>query len=124
MGKKGIGVILTSPAVRARQTGALIAEALEEAGGTALVQETRALAAGGSAAGLVEEVRAAGGGKGVGVVAVGHEPLLSEWIGELCFGHAGRVRMKKGAVAAIDLAAAGARGELVWLMQPGMLRGA
>jgi hypothetical protein len=32
--------------------------------------------------------------------------------------------MKKGAVAAIDLAAAGARGELVWLMQPGMLRGA
>ena len=53
---------------------------------------------------------------------MGHEPVVSEWAGRLCFGKGGRLPMKKGAVGGIDLEDTGLTGELVMLVQPGAVR--
>ncbi len=56
------------------------------------------------------------------VAAVGHEPILSQWIGRICFDSSGRCRMKKGAIAAIEFDPHTGTGELAFLLQPGALR--
>ncbi len=55
------------------------------------------------------------------LLLVGHEPAFSTVISQLIGG--GRMAMKKGALARVDLVDADdLRGELVWLLQPKMLR--
>jgi phosphohistidine phosphatase len=117
-GVDGISQVVSSPLARARQTAEIVAELLDAKGRVLKVRQTETLAPDGNLSGFLKLVR---GMKG-GVVAVGHEPLLSQWIGKLCFGTMGRVRMGKGAIAAIELQPAGLKGELLWLMQPGELR--
>ena len=56
------------------------------------------------------------------VAAVGHEPMLSRWIGQICFDSPGRCLMKKGAIAAIDFDPRTGTGELEFLLQPRALR--
>jgi phosphohistidine phosphatase SixA len=63
------------------------------------------------------------------VLAVGHEPLLSRWIAQICLGgeNASHIRnaglqLKKGAIAAVAVDAGGTGGRLLWLMQPRELR--
>jgi phosphohistidine phosphatase len=115
VGEDAVSHVVSSPLVRARQTAEILAEVMGLS-----VEVTSTLAPGGELAKFVRFVH--GLKKVQGVVAVGHEPGMSQWVGELCFGRSGRVEMKKGAVAGIELADAGATGELVWLMQPGALR--
>ncbi|MCL2640147.1 MAG: phosphohistidine phosphatase SixA [Phycisphaerales bacterium] len=107
--------IFTSPLVRARQTAEILAEAF-----AVPVKVTAALDIPGNLKQLIKEIRAL---KNVqGIIAVGHEPTLSDWLGELCFDQPGRVELKKGAVAAIELARTDAKGQLLWMIQPGILR--
>ncbi len=121
VGKGGIGTVLTSPLVRARQTAELLAGAIAEAGGEAEVAVMAALGAKADLEAVLKMVRHMPAGNG-GVAAVGHEPTLSGWVVELCCGGEGEVEMKKGAVAAIELADSGSRGRLLWLMPAGALR--
>ena len=115
--EEGLPVILTSPLVRARQTAGILAEALDNAGIKSQIKPTTALAPGS----LIQMLREARQSRGPGA-AVGHEPFLSECVGRLCFQKAGALEMKKGAVAAIELAASGTRGELIFILPPGILR--
>jgi len=108
-------LILTSPLVRARQTAELLVEAFDQAKVKTELRVSGALGPAGALGQLLKEAR------GRDVLAVGHEPMLSEWIGELCFRRAGDVVMKKGALAAVEIETGG-RGRLVCLMQPGALR--
>jgi phosphohistidine phosphatase len=100
-------VVVTSPLVRARQTAEPVAEAL----GVPLVEDDRL---GGGALTLRALMGiVADAGDPEGIVFVGHEPDLSEIIGELT---GGKVALKKAALALVrcdrveDLC-----GELVWL---------
>jgi phosphohistidine phosphatase len=52
------------------------------------------------------------------VAVVGHEPDLSELVGALIGANAGRVRMKKGAVACVRLGSLARHGELQFLLPP------
>jgi phosphohistidine phosphatase len=120
IGAEEISHLVSSPLLRARQTADIVAGVLREEGVKMAVEVSDTLGVRAEARAFVKML---GGLRGAtGVIAVGHEPTLSAWVGELCFGKAGRVQFKKGAVAAIELEHG--KGELAWLMQPGMLRGA
>ncbi len=118
VGKKEIVKILTSPLVRARETAEILADVL----GISEVEVLEGLAPPGDLAMVVKEARRAGSVER-GVVAVGHEPVMGEWVGELCFGRKGQVKFKKGGIAAVSLAGTGAKGELLGLWEPRVLRG-
>jgi phosphohistidine phosphatase len=109
-------VLLTSPFLRAHQTATILADAFDRLKVKVDVRLTQALAPPGR---LPELLRETGRGD---TLAVAHDPFLSEWIGMLCCGRAGQVQMKKGALAALDLAANSASAELLYLVQPAMLR--
>jgi phosphohistidine phosphatase len=117
IGEEGVPVILTSPLLRARQTAEILADALDRAGLKTQVKPTDALAPG-NVSRLIREARGTRGP----VAAVGHEPFLSQCIGELCFQSAGIVEMKKGAVATLELRPTGLRAELLSLLPPAVLR--
>ena len=113
--------ILTSPLVRAEQTATILRDVLGKARAVPpRLVKTGSLAPPGKLESLLAEIRE--WPEAEGVVAVAHEPFLSEWIGKLCFGHAGSCELKKGAIAAIELDADEARGTLLYLLQPGQLR--
>ncbi len=112
--------IITSPLLRARQTAEILFEILAQDGQVSTDPIiTDVLGPPGKLDALLAKARTL---KNSGnVVAVGHEPILSTWIGQLCFGTHGACAMKKGAIAAIELSERN-RGELLWLMQPRQLR--
>ena len=89
--------------------------------GISEVEILDALTPPGVLAAVVKEARRAGSVER-GVVAVGHEPTMGEWVGELCFGKRGYEKFKKGGIAAVKLAGAGAKGELLALWDPRTLR--
>ena len=113
--------ILTSPLLRAQQTAEILREALgKEQKNEPLLSESPALAPPGQRLALVDEIRALSGRQNI--VVVGHEPYLSEWVGEWCFGREGNCQLKKGAVAALNLSANLQSATLLWLLEPGHLR--
>jgi phosphohistidine phosphatase len=97
--------VLSSPLLRARETGDLLAAATG-----APVEEEAALASGASTG---RELLALGRRLGAGVALVGHNPEIAEAIA-IAAGGAREVR--PGTVAAIDVHAAGFR--LAWLEGP------
>ena len=109
-------VILTSPLLRARQTAELLGEAFDNAKIRIDLRVSEALAPPGRLQGLLKEARRDD------LIAVAHDPFLSEWIGTLCFGKPGRVQLKKGSLAALELAGHSASAELWYLLQPAALR--
>lgn len=115
----GLGVIWTSPLLRARQTAGILAAAVSEAKWKTEVKVSANLGPPGNLARFLKEARE---GHAEAMAAVGHEPILSEWAGRICFGNAGRLEMKKGAVVVIEMDDVGTRGELRMLVQPGVLR--
>ena len=118
LGDGGLPLIFTSPLVRARQTAELLSDTLGDARLGTEVRIEPALAPPGELSDVLRMARESG----EAVAAVGHEPYLSEWVGQLCFQRSGGVEMKKGAVAGIELSKTGSRGTLLFLIQPGMLR--
>ena len=114
-----VGVVLTSPLVRAVQTAEIVRKAL---GLGAPLVHCQALAPGGSprdvAAG-VQELGLSGA-----FVLVGHEPDLGALAGWL-LGTRAPLAFKKGAVGRIDVAArpTAGSGRLVWFLPPRVLRG-
>jgi phosphohistidine phosphatase len=113
---KGLELIVTSPLVRARRTAEIIADALGLR--EALVDDERVarLDAAEVAAVVAEH-------PGVtSLMLVGHEPDFSDTIAELIGG--GRVDLKKGGLARVDVAGPGLDGAvLAWLLTPSQLAG-
>ncbi len=107
--------IFTSPLVRARQTAELLVEAFHQAQLKIELRGLPALGPSGSIAKFMKETRAQN------ALAVGHEPLLSTWIGQLCFATPGDLELKKGALAAVELTTSD-RGRLLYLLPPAVLR--
>jgi len=111
-------VILTSPAVRTRQTAELLAEALEP---RPAVTTMHALAVSGRAQEVVDALAAHATRSSLALV--GHEPLLGEVAGRL-IGSRRPLPFKKGGVCAIDLPALPvmAPGTLAWFLPPRVVR--
>jgi phosphohistidine phosphatase len=107
--------IITSPLVRARQTAAIVADALQIR--DTLVEDERL----GSNFGLEQladilDFRP----RAKSVMLVGHEPSLSATVGRLIGGAA--IDFKKGSLARVDLSDTfGLKGELMWLVPPKVL---
>lgn len=122
-GDRPPGVLLTSPAARALQTGVLIGERL---GLGVRVEERLGLGSSASAivevvSGLVSELGALGS-----AALVGHNPTMSLAVQALCLGPSGGdwVELRTGQAAVIDLAdAAAASGALGAGELVGLLRG-
>ena len=121
-GDRPPGMLLTSPAARALQTGVLIGEGL---GLGVRVEERLGLGSSASAivevvSGLVSELGALGS-----AALVGHNPTMSLAVQALCLGPSGGdwVELRTGQAAVIDLADAAAAsgvlgaGELVELLR-------
>jgi phosphohistidine phosphatase len=116
-----VELILTSPLVRARQTAELLGEVLSAKRQVVPVRETPSLAPPGHYEAFLSELQEFA--KKGAVVAVGHEPILGHFIGKACFPGEGRCPLKKGGMAAIEFVdGGGARGTLLWLLQPRQLR--
>jgi phosphohistidine phosphatase len=113
--KLPLGVILTSPLVRARQTAEIVARAL---GLSDRMTEDERLEPGfgiEELGGIMREHRGA-----EALMLVGHEPDFSTVIAA-CIG-GGRVDCKKGGLARVDfLDASSLKGLLVWLLPPRIL---
>jgi len=107
--------IYSSPRVRARQTAGIIADALgvqvevrDEVNVNFDLQAVESLIA--------------GLGEADDVMFVGHEPSISDTLGELT---GGRVIMKKGGLARVDVdSRTPLRGALVWLIAPKIFKAA
>jgi phosphohistidine phosphatase len=108
----GIGPahIYSSPRIRARQTAEILADALEM--DVELVDGLDF----GFDLDVVEQL-AEGLDEGGELMFVGHEPSMSEMVGDLI---GGEVVMKKGGMARVDVTffASPLEGELVWLIAP------
>jgi 8-oxo-(d)GTP phosphatase len=106
--------ILTSPKLRAAQTAEIVAEAI----GVAVVEEPR-LGEGVTLSDI--EAILTDAGDPAKPVIVGHDPDLTELLGELCA--ATNVPLKKGALARVDVQRPlrGGRGTLHWLVPPDLL---
>ena len=110
--------ILTSPAVRARQTAELLAEGLAA---RPRITNMHALAVNGQAQEVVDGL--ARYAKRRALALVGHEPLLGEVAARL-IGSRRALAFKKGGVCAIDVAALPvlAPGTLLWFLPPRLIR--
>jgi phosphohistidine phosphatase len=108
----GIGAILTSPLVRAKQTAEIVARQLH-----AIDQLTKEplLSPGFGPHQLSEILRARGSDRPL--LLVGHEPDFGDTIGQLIGG--ARIVVKKAGYARVDLSSMQPlAGELVWLFPP------
>ena len=120
--KPPIAIIFTSPYVRTRQTAEILVKALGRPAGAVKgarvpIIAVAELAPGGKLELLLERLKSQKR-RPPAILAVGHEPDLSRFLGQLCFGEAGRVRFKKGAIACVKLDINLDQGELRFLMQP------
>ena len=106
-----IDAILSSPYARAYQTADIVA------GKLGLEVKTEPLLAPGFAYDKLAEI-AKSFDDNQALLLVGHEPSFSMVIAELIGG--GRVQLKKGALARVDVNSE-LQGELVWLLQPKVL---
>jgi phosphohistidine phosphatase len=110
-----LDVIITSPLVRAAQTAEIVAKA--QGAAARLITDGR-LASGFGPKHLAAILAEHRGLRGL--MLVGHEPDFSETISYLTGG--GRVAMKKGALACVEVEdPAAGTGTLVWLIPPKLL---
>ena len=114
-------LILSSPYVRAYQTGEIIGAAV---GPSATPETSDNLIYGGSFSGLLNDISAHG--KPSNVVLTGHMPSIGELIGWLCWNdRRSAVRMRTAGMARIDLPddhVAPGWGDFRWLLPPKALR--
>ncbi len=107
-------VILTSPLARARETAAI---AKEELGFAGELIETEVLVPYSTSVNVWEEIRS-DYSDAAQILLVGHDPLFSDFVCFLTGAPAGRIIMKKGAIALVEVEgpASTPRGTLVWLL--------
>jgi phosphohistidine phosphatase len=105
-------LIAASPLVRAKQTAEIVAERFD-----LTVNVTPLLAPGFGMRQLTSLLRDMSGVKDA--LLVGHEPDFSTTISDLIGG--GRVVMKKGGLARVEVDPESLTGELVWLLAPKVL---
>ena len=116
-----IELILFSPLLRARQTAEILAQVLESGGRNAVqLEQADFLAPPGRLDALLSRLNDLQDTAGA-VAIVGHEPMLSTWIGRMCFNQPGRCEMKKGGAAIVELSNGG-QGQLCCLLPPALLR--
>ena len=111
-----VGLILTSPLVRAVQTGDIVKHTLD---GRGAMRTTTNLSPGFTSEKLVDEILSVNDGKNI--VAIGHQPDMSMCISYLIAGSgSATVAMEPGAVACIKVTPRGRRAEsqLLWLLTP------
>jgi len=108
-----IDVVVTSPLLRARQTAEILAKALHLS--KQVVEDEQVVDLNAQAlAHILEEHHSA-----ESIVLVGHEPSMSETIGELV---GGRIELKKGGIACVDLPDRSVmHGTLEWLLTPKLI---
>ncbi len=120
--KPPIDLILFSPLLRARHTAEILAEELEGLSRRPIhLEKADCLAPPGRLDTLMlqlTELKKAA----MGVAVVGHEPILSDWIGQICFNQPGRCELKKGGIALLELEVSARQGKLKFLLPPGVLR--
>ncbi len=115
--KAQIDVIVSSPLKRALQTAQFVGT---ELGYDAPVEISPALAPGGAYAEFQEMLAEYGGHEGL--LAVGHNPNMFQFLGRLITGNgAAAIRMRKASIARVDLDHHPAR--LQWLIDPRTARG-
>jgi phosphohistidine phosphatase len=114
-----VGLILTSPLTRARQTAEILAECLP---GRTPIVETTVLAPGASYQDLVAEL--GNHPRASSIALVGHEPGIGEVAARL-IGYKGTLEFRKGAVCRIDVDTLppAAPGRLRWFAAPKLLAG-
>jgi phosphohistidine phosphatase len=109
-----VDAIVTSPLVRARETAEIVAEALEFGG---RIERDGRLAEGFGIEAFAAIVREHG--RALSLMLVGHEPTMSEVLGEITNGN---VELKKGALACVELPdEKQTRGVLTMLVPPRVL---
>lgn len=110
-----IKAIITSPLVRAVETGEIFGRELKREAET-----SRRLEPGFNPRLLIEEVLSMS--TGAGVVAIGHQPDMSMFISYLVSpAHAATVAMETCAIACVHLQSAG-QGQLRWLLTPELVK--
>jgi len=114
--KVQVDVVVSSPLKRALQTAQFVAT---EMGYEAKVEVSPALAPGGDYAAFQQLLTKYAGFEGV--LAVGHNPSVFQFLGRLITGNGGAaIRMRKGSVARVDLDRHPPL--LQWLIDPRMAR--
>ncbi|MFH1567342.1 MAG: histidine phosphatase family protein [Gemmatimonadota bacterium] len=117
--------ILSSPALRARQTAEALMASFEATGPgarTALTYDQRLY---GADAGALTEVVSQVEAAVPSLLVVGHNPGMEEWVRQLC---GARVRLPTATLAALALeipawaSLPGAQAQLQWLVIPGLLK--
>ena len=117
--ERGIGLILTSPLKRARETAEMLAEARE---GEARLEVLDALSPGNSYRSVVDRLRELDADQTVALV--GHEPDLGKLAGVLLLGAPAALPLKKAGACVVGFpqqVEAGA-GRLEWFLPPRVLR--
>ncbi len=110
-----IQAIITSPLVRAVETGEIFGRELKREAET-----SRRLEPGFNPRLLQEEILATS--NGAGVVAIGHQPDMSIFISYLISpAHAATVAMETSAIACVQLQSTG-QGQLRWLLTPELVK--
>ena len=111
----GLGAIVTSPLVRAKETAAIVAGALDAGDKVALDDRLGPEFDMARLAAILGDHRDAGA-----VMLVGHEPNMSETVGRIT--GATRLTLKKGGLAYVELPnPPELTGTLVWLLAPKVL---
>jgi phosphohistidine phosphatase len=107
-------VILTSPLVRARETAVI---AKEELGFAGELLETEVLVPFSTSVKVWEEIRS-DYRDSAQILVVGHDPLFSDLVCFLTGAPCGRIIMKKGAMAFVEVDSPGPtpHGTLIWLL--------
>lgn len=123
-GERQLDLVVTSPLVRARQTAAIVAEALEPRRGPGV---SDALAPGGRPAAVLDAILAYRDGAGTPrrVIAVGHMPGLGQLAGWLVWGDERlAVPLRTAGICRITLPEppTAGDGDLRWLLTPRLLR--
>jgi phosphohistidine phosphatase len=115
-----ISAIFTSPILRARQTAEILTSSLRLDREPEIVN---LLASGGTATEWIDFLRRYNNLPSC-IAAVGHEPILGNWLANICFRSTQPVLMKKCAVARVRIQwdSGTARAELEGLYQPGFMR--
>lgn len=108
-------LIISSPLKRALQTASLVGT---ESGYDLKIRVSDALSPSGSVAGFQRLVSQLGGYDSV--LVVGHNPNISQFLSSCCSSGRLNVRMRKGALALINLDSG--PGQLLWMITPRALR--